>query len=184
VPDPGRWFLTFAAFGGQGRPWGDGTTMASRAAHGVDPWDPGCEVTTIIGGYPAMAAIRDVFEQAIADARASAAPSGQQGYVCISGWCLNPQRELGDLFGPWPPGSAPAADQTAIGRAAVGDPHARGGGDGPANNPNRAAGRSFARGYLTSIRPSLAAWIAPPMVMAQAAWPCFSWKRWWYSSAR
>jgi phosphatidylserine/phosphatidylglycerophosphate/cardiolipin synthase-like enzyme len=117
LPDPNKWFLRFEKFGGEGRPWGDGTRMAGRAADGKDPWDEHCQVTPIIGGFAAMTEIRKALEKAIDDARASGKPAGQCGHVYIAGWRFNAQRDLSDNTAPW--GAVPrppvAIDRTAIG---------------------------------------------------------------------
>jgi phosphatidylserine/phosphatidylglycerophosphate/cardiolipin synthase-like enzyme len=127
--DPATWLVPFSttdptAPNGDGRPWGDGTAMAARAAHGVPPYDTNCEVTTIIGGYAAMLAMRAALEQAIADGQAAeqagSHPAGQRGHVYIANWRLNAQRDLSDA-NPWlthiwkASDRATTADQTALG---------------------------------------------------------------------
>ncbi|MHB1594242.1 MAG: phospholipase D-like domain-containing protein [Streptosporangiaceae bacterium] len=125
--EPEHWLLGFTAAdphspAGDGRPWGDGTAMAARAYAGHPPWDTGNEVTPIIGGFLALNAIRDVFEEAIDAADLLAAqgvPPGQRGHVYIAGWGFNAQRDTstdnawGD--GPWQPGMTARKDQTALG---------------------------------------------------------------------
>ena len=124
---PQRWLLGFTAAdpyspAGAGRPWGDGTAMAARAYAGEQPWDTGNEVTPMIGGFTAMNAIRDAFENAIDEAGALAGkgkPPGQRGHVYIAGWEFNALRDTstanpwGD--GPWQPGMTAGKDQTALG---------------------------------------------------------------------
>jgi phosphatidylserine/phosphatidylglycerophosphate/cardiolipin synthase-like enzyme len=117
------WLLTFNAAGG-GRPWADGTDMASRAATGGNPWDNGCRVTTYIDGLTAMSAMRDALEAVILAANAPGAPAvGQRGYVYIADWRFNCLRDLSTANpwhtdwwggGPYAAGAA-ALDQTAMG---------------------------------------------------------------------
>ncbi len=122
--NPQRWLLAFSsadprAINGDGRPWGDGTKMASRARSGEPPWDPGCAVTTYTGGYEAMCAIRDTLETVIAEANASSRPFGDRGHVYVAGWRLNSQRDLSDAnawgTGPWAGETVAERDQTALG---------------------------------------------------------------------
>jgi phosphatidylserine/phosphatidylglycerophosphate/cardiolipin synthase-like enzyme len=118
--EPSDWFLPFSAIG-EGRPWADGTEMAARADRGEDPWDSGCRVTPLLGGFEAMSAMRDRLERAIAVARRSAHPPGHRGHVYLIGWRFNPLRDL-SVENPWGTGPwrrpAPGdrvADQSAIG---------------------------------------------------------------------
>ena len=108
---------------GDGRPWGDGTEMASRAdpAHPRDPWDAGCTVTPIIGGFAAMNEYRTTLDAVIAAAEAAATPAfangaWQRGHVYLVDWRFNCLRDLSTNTDPWanPPADA-AEDATAIG---------------------------------------------------------------------
>jgi phosphatidylserine/phosphatidylglycerophosphate/cardiolipin synthase-like enzyme len=94
--------------------------MAMRARQGRPPWDEGCSVETMTGGYETMSSIRDTFETVIADAKTSSLPFGQRGHVYIAGWRFNPQRDL-SVANPWKTrqwlisdGQA-VRDQTALG---------------------------------------------------------------------
>jgi phosphatidylserine/phosphatidylglycerophosphate/cardiolipin synthase-like enzyme len=121
---PAKWLLQFSSriqggTLGDGRPWGDGTRMAQRAAAGLNPWDAGSRVTPLIGGFAALSAMRDAFEAAIIEATASPSAPGQRGYVYIADWLLTPLRDLSE-DNPWGGASwghvQPAPrDQTAIG---------------------------------------------------------------------
>lgn len=124
-PDPTeKWLINFSkktygwSFDGGGRPWGDGTKMAEREKDGKDPWDEGCEVSPLIGGYEAMSAMRESLETAIGEA--PGLPPDQRGYVYIADWRLNAFRDLSETndwgTDPWPnpPGNA-TVDETAIG---------------------------------------------------------------------
>ena len=128
--DPATWFLQFSsadptASNGDGRPWGDGTAMAARAkAPGgpLNPWDENCQVTTYVGGYAAMSAIRDSLELAITEAAGAGNIPGKCGHVYITDWRFNSLRDLSDnnawKLGPWASylsGNQAALDQTAIG---------------------------------------------------------------------
>jgi phosphatidylserine/phosphatidylglycerophosphate/cardiolipin synthase-like enzyme len=113
VPDPAKWFLPFAP-NGDGLPWGDGTAIAKRLDDGLDPWDTGCKVTPLIGGYATMKAIRDALEQTITDASASPKPPGERGHVYITGWRFNCLRDL-DANNNTTWTSIPPVDQTALG---------------------------------------------------------------------
>ncbi|HEX2084851.1 MAG TPA: tectonin domain-containing protein, partial [Solirubrobacteraceae bacterium] len=127
APNAGDWLLQFtspdpAAYTGDGRPWGDGTEMAGRAAQRRLPWDNGSLVTPMVGGAQAMAAIRDTFEAAIAEADRLAAegrPRGQRGHVYIADWLFNGLRDLSEANpwggAPWDPATIVAKDQTALG---------------------------------------------------------------------
>ena len=127
-PSASRWLLQFttrdpAAPDGDGRPWGDGTAMSRRAPAAQQPWDNGCLVTPLVGGYAALGAIRDAFESGIADAEAQAGrgvAAGRRGHVHIVDWLLNGQRDLSQ-DNPWgggtwdPPTQTVPRDQTALG---------------------------------------------------------------------
>lgn len=122
-----RWFLQFtsANFGGLtggGRPWADGTDMASRAQPGAPnnvPWDSNCKVTTYVDGFAAMSAMRDALETVIAAATAAGAQVGLGGQVYIAGWRFNCLRDLSDTNVwanyPWNVVNPAASDQTAMG---------------------------------------------------------------------
>lgn len=118
-----KWLLQFtnsnySAEDGEGRPWGDGTAMAERAKAGKVPWDEGCGVKAMIGGYAAMGAIRDTFEKAIAEAETAAMkqlPFGQRGHVYITGLQFNAQRDLSRANTPWTEGQTATLDQSAMG---------------------------------------------------------------------
>jgi hypothetical protein len=105
---------------GAGLPWGVGTHMAQREAAGQQPWVTGCSVQTLIGGYAVMSAIRDQLEAMITAAQASPHAAGQRGFVYVTDWRMNGQRDLSDAnswgTGPWVVGTSTAAkDQTALG---------------------------------------------------------------------
>lgn len=95
--------------------------MAARAAQGANPWDEACAVTVLAGGFAAMTAMRQTFEQVITDALASAAPAGDRGHVYVCGWRLNPLRDLSTNVESWPlvftdaPTAQAALDGSAIG---------------------------------------------------------------------
>jgi hypothetical protein len=92
--DPSKWLLTPSS-SGDGKPWGTGTKMAARALDpSAAPWDVGCRVTTLVGGYAAMSAMRDALETVIAAAKASTAPAGSRGHVYLANWRFNCQRDL------------------------------------------------------------------------------------------
>ena len=117
--DPKQWFLQFSP-AGDGRPWGDWTAMAKRQAAKADPWDAGCLVTPLVGGFWAMSAMRNALEKAINNAKRSSLPAGQKGHVYITGWRLNALRDLSETnpwkTSDWGPASYPSVtDQTAIG---------------------------------------------------------------------
>jgi phosphatidylserine/phosphatidylglycerophosphate/cardiolipin synthase-like enzyme len=124
---PQDWLLGFTASNvqasdGDGRPWGDETEMAQRAYQSLNPWDDGCAVEPMIGGYLTMNAIRDTLERAIADAEAQGARQvrpGARGHVYISDWQLNALRDLSteNPWGgnPWSKTSRAKRDQTALG---------------------------------------------------------------------
>lgn len=96
--------------------------MAQRAATaGIQPWDAGCGVSTLIGGFAAMNEMRDALESVIAAGHASAARPGSRGHVYFAGWRFNCQRDLSSLnmWGtrPWRSSNHDIAtvDQTALG---------------------------------------------------------------------
>ncbi len=90
--------------------------MAARASLGALPWDAGCRVTPLIGGYEAMSAMRDALKGAVAEAQGGS--PGKGGRVYIAGWRFNCLRDLSDTnpwgTGPWQGGGA-TSDETAIG---------------------------------------------------------------------
>jgi phosphatidylserine/phosphatidylglycerophosphate/cardiolipin synthase-like enzyme len=120
------WLLDFTTMfdptAGDGRPWGDGTAIAARAAAGQPPWDPYCQATPMVDGFETMNAIRETFEAAIADAngRQNLKP-GQRGYVYIAGLQFNALRDLSVdnswRGGPWNGNDQAINDQTALGLA-------------------------------------------------------------------
>jgi len=126
-PSAEDWLVQFtsrnpAAPDGDGRPWGDGTALAARAAAGQPPWDTGCLVTPLLGGFAAMNAIRDVLEAAIDDASVQAArgvPPGQRGHVYVADWQFNGLRDLSEnnpwRGEPWNPSTTVTRDQTGLG---------------------------------------------------------------------
>ena len=122
------WLLNFTdpnfnAPTGNGRPWADGTEMASRAQPGApnpNPWDNNCLVTTYVDGLSAMSAMRNELEAVIAAANAPGAPAvGQRGHVYIADWRFNGLRDLSAnnpwAMDAWAPGQVANPDQTAIG---------------------------------------------------------------------
>jgi phosphatidylserine/phosphatidylglycerophosphate/cardiolipin synthase-like enzyme len=117
--DPANWLLTGSA-AGDGKPWGTGTKMAERAVSAPSqPWDTGCKVTTLIGGYEAMSEMRDELETLISAASTSSNAPGNRGHVYIAGWRFNCQRDLSSAnswkTGAWSAGNTATADQTALG---------------------------------------------------------------------
>jgi phosphatidylserine/phosphatidylglycerophosphate/cardiolipin synthase-like enzyme len=125
---PNKWFLKFSSVrynlkGGDGRPWGDGTSIAARENKNLNPWYEGCKVTTMIGGFEAMSSMRNDLEDAIKSANQSLSPKGERGYVYIADWRLNALRDLSEGTDPWldpldpppDPSASNANDQTAIG---------------------------------------------------------------------
>jgi phosphatidylserine/phosphatidylglycerophosphate/cardiolipin synthase-like enzyme len=123
------WLLQFTssnpnAPNGDGRPWGDGTAMAARAARGQPPYDAGCAVRPMIGGDLTLIAIRETLEKAVAEAEKLAAskPPGQRGHVYIADWQFNALRDLSSPSSdhpwgnsPWNPKLKVQKDQTALG---------------------------------------------------------------------
>ncbi|HKF56406.1 MAG TPA: phospholipase D-like domain-containing protein [Blastocatellia bacterium] len=124
-----KWFLQFSSkryrwvgslAHGDGRPWADGSTIASREGVG-NPWDEGCRATTFIGGHSAMSAMRDAFEMAIDYARVMPpdVPPSKRGHVYLAFWRFNPLRDLSDAnswgLGPWVVTETPVVDQSALG---------------------------------------------------------------------
>jgi phosphatidylserine/phosphatidylglycerophosphate/cardiolipin synthase-like enzyme len=83
------------------------------------PWDVGCKVTTLIGGYAAMSEMRDQLEALIDAAKSSSAVPGSRGHVYIAGWRFNCQRDLSSQnswkTGWWGDVNTSDKDQTAIG---------------------------------------------------------------------
>lgn len=98
VADVDTWFLPFAD--NEGRPWGKGTNVASRSASGKPPWDVGCTVTPLIGGYEAMTAMRKCLEAALAEAK-KGGDFGKKGFVYISDWRFSPLRDISDENRNW-----------------------------------------------------------------------------------
>ncbi|MDM7853881.1 phospholipase D-like domain-containing protein [Cellulomonas alba] len=99
---PGEnWFLSYSDPTGAGPadlvglPWGSGTEYARRVTTGAaQPFDAGCQVEPILGGFWAMSAIRDSLVACLTAARTAKKPPGQNGLVYIAGWRLNPLRDL------------------------------------------------------------------------------------------
>jgi len=106
--EPEDWLITFDDFKDKdgkpfrdGRPFGDGTEMALRVKDGKYPWDKGCIVEPLVGGYLTMKAIRESFETIINEAINSGIPFGQErGHVYIAGWRLNANRDMSENFDP------------------------------------------------------------------------------------
>jgi phosphatidylserine/phosphatidylglycerophosphate/cardiolipin synthase-like enzyme len=133
IADAQKWFLQWSTITWNlptqdGRPWGDGTEFVTQrvtkrvaaSQNVLDPWDQGCGVTPLIGGYETMCAMRNTFEDAISAAKNSSQPAGQRGHVYIAGWRLNPLRDLSDgnvwITSPWAPSQAAKPhDQTLAG---------------------------------------------------------------------
>lgn len=123
--DPNTWLLRFSSVeyntaNGEGRPWGDGTFMAAREGQpNAKPWDENCTVTPLIGGYEAMASMREDLENAIAFASKQTTPAGQRGHVYIADWRFNPLRDLSEnnQWGKhgWNWQDTAKLDQTALG---------------------------------------------------------------------
>ena len=85
--------------GTDGRPWGTGTQVALRAQHNHPPWDAGCQVEPLIGGYATMSAIREALKVTIAaagHAAAAGAAIGERGLVYLADWRINALRDLSD----------------------------------------------------------------------------------------
>ena len=76
-----------------------------RAAADLNPWDENCQVTSYVGGYAAMSAIRDSLELAITEAAAAGNIPGKCGRVYITDWRFNSLRDLSDnnawKLAPW-----------------------------------------------------------------------------------
>jgi hypothetical protein len=108
-----------AAGQGEGLPWGLGTHMAAREQNGLDPWVKGCSVQVMIGGEPVMNAIRDQLEGMITAALASPQPPGARGFVYITDWRMNGQRDLSEAnawgTNPWDVTNPAVKDQTVLG---------------------------------------------------------------------
>src|SRR5262245_52717651 len=124
--DPSSWLLHFSSNQpasplGDGRPWGDGTAMAARALTTPPrpPWDTGCTVTPIIGGYAAMQSMRQSLKAALDQWPAPGGPpEGQRGRVEIADWRLNSLRDISDSGDPWPqppPSPVYMGDPTVLG---------------------------------------------------------------------
>ena len=106
------WLMDGVANGWRaGAPFGHGSHRWRRARD-ANPtlWDEGCHVTPLIGGRAAMDAIRDAFEQVIAEATA-----GHSCHVYIAGWRLNPNRDMSVSDQPPYPLSDRDRDTTAWG---------------------------------------------------------------------
>jgi len=123
--DAQKWFLqwsstTYGFSGTDGRPWGDDTFMALRQAKNPpsDPWDEGCTVVPLIGGYETLCMIAETLEQAITAAN-NITGSGDKGHVYITDWRLNPLRDMSFdntwKTSKWNDTYIPAKDQTAVG---------------------------------------------------------------------
>ena len=104
---------------GNGLPWGTGTYMAARDQQILSPWVTGCSVQMMIGGEAVMNAIRDQLEGMITAALASSQPPGARGYVYITDWRMNGQRDLSEAnswgTAAWGATSSATKDQTALG---------------------------------------------------------------------
>jgi phosphatidylserine/phosphatidylglycerophosphate/cardiolipin synthase-like enzyme len=120
-----EWLLRFtdtdpASPLGDGRPWGDGTAMAARAAQHRDPWDAECKVTPLIGGFATTTWLRNDLRQVINDAKAAGKPGDNLGHVYICGYRINPLRDL-STNNSWDPATGwkvvdkADADETAAG---------------------------------------------------------------------
>jgi phosphatidylserine/phosphatidylglycerophosphate/cardiolipin synthase-like enzyme len=119
--DAQQWFLPWSSARyslstKDGRPWGNGTHIAKResATPPGDPWDEGCTVTPLIGGYETLCLIADTLEGALTQADAD-----PDGHVYIADWRLNPLRDMSRAnpwkTGPWKATDAATLDQTVIG---------------------------------------------------------------------
>ncbi len=120
MPTPEEtWLLQFANETepeDQGRPWGDGTAIAARKKLNLNPWDEGCRVTSLFGGYAAIMTMREKLEAAILQAaslQASGVPFGQCGHVYFTDWRFNPLRDISNNNVTFQPGTGP--DPTALG---------------------------------------------------------------------
>jgi phosphatidylserine/phosphatidylglycerophosphate/cardiolipin synthase-like enzyme len=97
-----------------GRPFGMGTEMRSRIGPPrTNPWDEGCAVEMLYGGYATMTAIGECFESMIANA--ANLPADQKGHVYIAGWRLNANRDMSENADPWNASNDQFADRTAFG---------------------------------------------------------------------
>lgn len=111
MPDPKveDWLLNFHKLSGKtiiedrhielnpflkGLPFGYGTAMAKRYDDHKLPWDEGCKVTPLIGGYEAMGSMRAALLKVAEDAEAPGTNPDDKGHVCIMGWRLNRLRDL------------------------------------------------------------------------------------------
>jgi phosphatidylserine/phosphatidylglycerophosphate/cardiolipin synthase-like enzyme len=123
--DAQKWFLqwssaTYGFSGTDGLPWGKNTYIAKRQGKNPpeDPWDEGCTVVPLIGGYETLCMIAETLEQAITAAGAITG-SGDKGHVYITDWRLNPLRDMSSAnpwkTSKWTDTQIAAADQTAIG---------------------------------------------------------------------
>lgn len=124
-----RWFVKFEA-SSDGVPWGENTFMAWRhkappapnagdppapsptnpVTPPADPWDDGCTAEVFLNSYAAMADMRDSLIDAIGAA---------SGYVLITGWRLNSQRDLSDIndwgLSSWAGFGSAKSDETIMG---------------------------------------------------------------------
>lgn len=93
------------------------TAMAAREGAPEPPWDEGCLVTPLIGGYETMSAMVEDLESAMSHAPGN--PANPQGHVYIADWRLDPLRDLStnNPWGTsrWSENDAANIDQTAVG---------------------------------------------------------------------